>query len=69
MANPYRMLSLGVLGVFGVALGAAFLRPRDDAPPPPPALLPAAHAAPLEVVRHDRLRHGHTLAELLRQLG
>ena len=69
MANPYRMLSLGVLGVFGVALGAAFLRPRDDAPPPPPALLPAAHAAPLEVVRHDRLRHGHSLAELLRQLG
>jgi murein DD-endopeptidase MepM/ murein hydrolase activator NlpD len=69
MANPYRMLSMGVLGAFGLALGTAFLRrPHDDAPPPPPALLPVAHAAPLENVRHDRLRHGHTLAELFQQL-
>jgi murein DD-endopeptidase MepM/ murein hydrolase activator NlpD len=27
-----------------------------------------AHAAPLEVVRHEKLRHGHSLSELLRQL-
>ena len=69
MANPYRLLSMGVMGVFGLALGTAFLRgAKDDAPPPPPALLPAAHAAPLETVRQSKLRHGHSLGELLRQL-
>jgi murein DD-endopeptidase MepM/ murein hydrolase activator NlpD len=68
MANPYRLLSLGVLGVFGLAIGTAFVGKHDDAPPPPPALLPTAEAAPLEVVRHVKLRHGHSLAELLQQL-
>ena len=68
MANPYRLLSMGVLGAFGVALGAVFIGGKDQAPPKPPALLPAAHAAPLEVVRHEKLRHGHSLPELLRQL-
>jgi murein DD-endopeptidase MepM/ murein hydrolase activator NlpD len=69
MPNPYRLLSLGVLGTFGLALGTAFVAARrDDAPPPPPEFLPVAHAAPLERVRHEKLRHGHTLAELLHQL-
>jgi murein DD-endopeptidase MepM/ murein hydrolase activator NlpD len=69
MANPYRVLSAGVLGLFAVALGAATLGRRgDDTPPPPPRLLPEAHAAPVEHVRHEKLRYGHTLAELLQQL-
>jgi murein DD-endopeptidase MepM/ murein hydrolase activator NlpD len=68
MANPYRLLSMGVLGTFGLALGAAFLYRPEPEPPAPPALLPVAHAAPLEVVRHEKLRHGHSLSELLRQL-
>ncbi|HKP75861.1 MAG TPA: M23 family metallopeptidase [Longimicrobiaceae bacterium] len=68
MANPYRILSLGVLGAFGVALGAAFLTRKPTAPPPPPKWLPEAHAAPVEHVRHAKVRYGHTLAELLQQL-
>jgi murein DD-endopeptidase MepM/ murein hydrolase activator NlpD len=68
MANPYRLLSLGLLGTFGAALGAAFLHRPEPKPPAPPGLLPAAHAAPLEHVRREKLRHGHSLAELLRQL-
>jgi murein DD-endopeptidase MepM/ murein hydrolase activator NlpD len=69
MANPYRILSAGVLGVFATALGAAFIGGRrDDTPPPPPKLLPEAHAAPVERVRQQKLRYGHTLAELLQQL-
>lgn len=69
MANPYRMLSLGMLGVFGTALGASLLGGhKEQTPAPPPPLLPEAHAAPLEVVHHEKLRHGHTLAELFRQL-
>ena len=69
MANPYRILSLGVLGTFAAALGTAFAGARkDDTPPPPPKLLPEAHAAPVEHVRHEKLRYGHTLAELLQQL-
>ena len=67
MANPYRILSLGVLGVFGLALGSQFVvhRQKDDAPPPPPPLLPEAHAAPAEVVYRETLRKGETLGELL----
>jgi len=68
MANPYRLLSGGLLGVFAVALGAAFLRRSDPGPPAPPRWLPEAHAAPVEHVRHEKLRYGHTLAELLHQL-
>ena len=69
MANPYRWLSGGLLGAFGVALGATFLGgKKDDAPPPPPPLLPSAFAKPAEVVQHQKLRYGHTVAELLRQL-
>jgi murein DD-endopeptidase MepM/ murein hydrolase activator NlpD len=67
MANPYRILSLGVLSVFGLALGSQFVvhRQQDDAPPPPPPLLPEAHAAPAEVVYRETLRKGETLGELL----
>jgi len=68
MANPYRLLSGGLLGAFGLALGAAFLRAPQEEPPAPPRFLPDAYAAPVEHVRHDRLRHGHTVAELLDQL-
>ena len=69
MANPYRILSVGVLGAFAAALGAVFVGARkDDAPPPPPRWLPEAHAAPVEHVRHEKLRYGHTLGELLQQL-
>ena len=68
MANPYRILSLGVLGAFAVALGTVVVGGKDDAPPPPPKLLPEAHAAPVERVKHDKLRYGHTLSELLAQL-
>jgi len=68
MANPYRILSLGVLGTFAAALGTVAVGGRDEAPPPPPKLLPEAHAAPVERVRQDRLRYGHSLAELLQQL-
>lgn len=68
MANPYRLLSGGLLGVFGIALGTAFLRRSDPEPPAPPQLLPEAHAAPVEHVRREKLRYGHTLAELLHQL-
>ncbi|HET7463970.1 MAG TPA: hypothetical protein VFJ82_22125, partial [Longimicrobium sp.] len=68
MANPYRILSLGVLAAFGTALGTAFVARRPHAPPPPPKWLPEAHAAPVEHVRREKLRHGHTLAELLEQL-
>ena len=67
MANPYRILSLGVLGVFGVALGSQFVhvRKKDDAPPPPPPLLAAAYAKPAEEVHRVELRRGETLSELL----
>jgi len=68
MANPYRLLSGGLLGAFGVALAAAFLHDPKEEPPAPPKLLPEAHAAPVEHVRRDKLRYGHTLAELLEQL-
>ncbi len=68
MANPYRLLSGGLLGAFGLALGTAFLRNPKEEPPPPPKWLPEAHAAPVEHVRHEKLRYGHTLAELLQQL-
>src|SRR3954469_19618865 len=68
MPNPYRILSLGVLGEFGAALGAAFITRKPAAPPPPPKWLPEAYAAPVEHVRHETLRHGHTLSELLQQL-
>ena len=67
MANPYRILSLGVLGVFGVALGSQFVhvRKKDDAPPPPPPLLAAAYAKPAEEVHRVELQRGETLSELL----
>ncbi|HET7231356.1 MAG TPA: peptidoglycan DD-metalloendopeptidase family protein [Longimicrobium sp.] len=68
MANPYRLLSGGLLGAFGLALGTAFLRDSTPEPPAPPKLLPEAHAAPVEHVRREKLRYGHTLAELLQQL-
>lgn len=68
MANPYRLLSGGLLGAFGLALGAAFLHDPKEEPPPPPKWLPEAHAAPVEHVRREKLRYGHTLAELLQQL-
>lgn len=68
MANPYRILSVGMLGVFGAALGTAFMTRKDDTPPPPPKWLPEAHAAPVEHVRQQKLKFGHTLAELLQQL-
>ncbi|HYH79215.1 MAG TPA: hypothetical protein VEX86_05440, partial [Longimicrobium sp.] len=68
MAKPYRLLSGGLLGAFAVALGAAFLDRPAEAPPAPPRLLPMAHAAPVEHVRQEKLRYGHSLAELLEQL-
>ncbi len=68
MANPYRLLSGGLLGVFGIALGAAFLRQPPAEPPAPPRFLPEAYATPVEHVRQDKLRYGHTLPELLEQL-
>jgi murein DD-endopeptidase MepM/ murein hydrolase activator NlpD len=68
MANPYRLLSGGLLAAFGLALGTAFLHRPHEEPPAPPRLLPEAHAAPVEHVRREKLRYGHTLAELLRQL-
>jgi murein DD-endopeptidase MepM/ murein hydrolase activator NlpD len=67
MANPYRILSLGLLGVFGAGVSAQFvhLPKRDAAPPPPPPMLRAAHAAPAEVVHRQTLKKGETLSELL----
>ena len=67
MANPYRIVSLGVLGIFGLALGSQFvhLPEREEQPPAPPPLLPEAHAAPVETVGRETLRKGETLSELL----
>ncbi|HEX2206028.1 MAG TPA: M23 family metallopeptidase [Longimicrobium sp.] len=68
MANPYRILSLGILGAFGVALGAQFVhlpKKKDDAPPPPPPLLARVYAKPAEEVHRLELRKGETLSELL----
>jgi murein DD-endopeptidase MepM/ murein hydrolase activator NlpD len=65
------MLSLGVLGVFGLALGSQFVlhRQKNDEPPPaPPPLLPAAHAAPVEEVHRAELRKGETVSELLERM-
>jgi murein DD-endopeptidase MepM/ murein hydrolase activator NlpD len=69
MANPNRMLAAGVLGVFGLALGTAFLRhPKEEKPAAPPELLPTAMAAPVETVHRVKLRDGETLSGLLRRL-
>lgn len=66
MANPHRWLSVGVAGVFGVALAmpsAGFRQPADESAPP--VFLPVAYAAPGEVTRVDTLASGETLSELL----
>ncbi|HEX5726217.1 MAG TPA: peptidoglycan DD-metalloendopeptidase family protein [Longimicrobiaceae bacterium] len=67
MANPYRLLALGVLGAFGVGL-ASLAAPRRHQAPPPPPLLPAAHAKPAEVVLSATLRPGETLSQLLARM-
>lgn len=67
MANPYRILSMVVLGAFAAALGVSSAT-RKAEPPPPPRWLPQAFAAPVEHVKREKLRYGHTLSELLQQL-
>ncbi|HEX2094375.1 MAG TPA: peptidoglycan DD-metalloendopeptidase family protein [Longimicrobiaceae bacterium] len=66
MANPYRILALGVLAAVGLAGAGSFLhRPVATEQPKPPVLLPAAYANPAEVAFQDTLRKGETLSELL----
>jgi murein DD-endopeptidase MepM/ murein hydrolase activator NlpD len=66
--RPYRILALGVCGVFGVAIATQFAM-VEEAPPPvaPPAFLPSAQAAPVEVAYTDTLRQGETLSQLLQR--
>jgi murein DD-endopeptidase MepM/ murein hydrolase activator NlpD len=71
MANPYRILSLGVLGAFGLALGSVFVvkrKPKDEGPPAPPPLLATAYAAPVEAVHRAELRKGETLSQLMERM-
>ncbi len=65
MANPYRILALGVLGTLGIAAASLFVRSDDTERPEPPALLPSAYAKPVEVAYADTLRKGETLSELM----
>lgn len=65
MSNPYRILSLALLGLLGAGM-AGSLRPKAaTAPAAAPRLLPVAHARPLEVAHADTLRRGETLSQLL----
>ncbi|HYJ80588.1 MAG TPA: peptidoglycan DD-metalloendopeptidase family protein [Longimicrobiaceae bacterium] len=69
MANPYRILSFGLLAAFGVLFGAHLVRnPRAQTPAPPPPLLAVAHAAPVERVHRAELRRGETLSGLMRRM-
>ncbi len=67
MANPYRILALGMFVAFGAAIGGEFFSAAAPAevPPPPPTLLAAAHANPAEVAFTDTLRRGETITQLL----
>lgn len=68
MRNPQRLLALCVFAAFAVALGGAFAAP-DRLPgrraAEAAALLPAAHANPVDVSVQDTLRSGETLSQLL----
>ncbi len=68
MPKPYRLLAFAMLLAFGGMLGSyawtsgtPLLTTRDSRP----ELLPAAIAAPVDVVVEDTLRSGETLSELL----
>lgn len=66
MRNPQRILAFCVFAAFAVALGGAFAAPdRVPSRTATTALLPAAHANPVDVSVEDTLRSGETLSELL----
>ena len=66
MANPYRILSVAMVGVLGAGTLAALLgRGPQPAQVAPLSLLPVAQARPLEVAHADTLRSGETLSQLL----
>lgn len=71
MRNPQRILALGVFAAFAVGLGGAIAAP-DRVPgrraAPVAALLPAAHANPVDVSVQDTLRSGETLSQLLQRV-
>ncbi|HEX6926155.1 MAG TPA: peptidoglycan DD-metalloendopeptidase family protein [Longimicrobiaceae bacterium] len=67
MNNPQRILALCVFAAFAVALGGVFVAPDRllSRKPVATALLPAAHANPVDVSVEDTLRSGETLSQLL----
>jgi murein DD-endopeptidase MepM/ murein hydrolase activator NlpD len=67
MINPYRLLALGMLLVFGVAAGGHLLLSEQGQGPAaaPPTLLATAIANPAEVALSDTLRRGETITQLL----
>jgi murein DD-endopeptidase MepM/ murein hydrolase activator NlpD len=67
MANPYRLLALGLMGVFGtgMALAMSGRAPAPQPATPAPALLPALQARPLDRELSATLRPGESLSELL----
>ena len=69
MRNPQRILALCVFAAFAVALAGAFAAPeRYASRNASAALLPAAHANPVDVSVEDTLRRGETLSQLLRRV-
>lgn len=67
MRNSQRILALGLFAAFGIALAGAFAEPDRLArrTGSVAALLPAAHANPVDVSVEDTLRQGETLSQLL----
>jgi murein DD-endopeptidase MepM/ murein hydrolase activator NlpD len=70
MRNPQRILAFCVFAAFAIALAGAFAAPDRLASrrAEPAALLPAAHANPVDVSVEDTLRSGETLSQLLRRV-
>ncbi|HEX6069469.1 MAG TPA: peptidoglycan DD-metalloendopeptidase family protein [Longimicrobiaceae bacterium] len=71
MRNSQRLLAFAVFAAFAVALASAFAAPdrlARNAGPAAAALLPAAHANPVDVSIQDTLRKGETISELLRRV-
>ncbi|HET6762031.1 MAG TPA: peptidoglycan DD-metalloendopeptidase family protein [Longimicrobiaceae bacterium] len=69
MANPYRFLALGLLGVFGtsVAVSMSGRAPVPQPAAPAPEMLPTLQAKPLDHVVGATLRPGESLSQLLQR--
>lgn len=70
MRNSQRILALGVFAAFAIALGGTFATPDRIVRTPgvAAAILPAAHANPVDVSVQDTLKKGETLSQLLRRV-